>query len=96
MVTPLSFIDLQDEEAYELARERLICDYCSYKYSSRKSLNEPIEVYSSQRKVKRWICVCWTCVRAIGSYERKIIKKKNKMETENYLYCGDDEAILEH
>jgi hypothetical protein len=96
MVTPPIFVDLLDEEAYEQARERLICDYCNYKYSSRKPLHAPIEVYSSQRKVKRWVCICWTCVRAIESYERKMIRKKDKIETEDYLHCEDDEAILEH
>ena len=96
MGTPPSFVDLSDEEAYEQARERLVCDYCGYKYSNRKSLNEPIEVYSSQRKVKRWVCICRTCVHRIESYERKMIRKKNKMETENCLYCYDDEDVLEY
>jgi hypothetical protein len=96
MVTPPSFVDLLDEEAYEQARERLVCDYCGHKYSSRKSLNEPIEVYSSQRKVKCWVCICRTCVHRIESYERKMIRKKNKMETENCLYYYDDEDILEY
>jgi hypothetical protein len=96
MVTPPIFVDLSDEEAYEQARERLICDYCNLKYSSRKPLNEPIEVYSSQRKVKRWVCVCRTCVRAIESYERKMIRKKSKIEAETYPCCEDDESILEY
>jgi hypothetical protein len=96
MGTPPSFADLSDEEAYEQARERLVCDYCGYKYSSHQSLNEPIEVYSSQRKVKRWVCICRTCARKIESYERKMIRKKKKMETENCLYYYDDEDILEY
>jgi hypothetical protein len=94
MVTPPSFVDLSDEEAYEQARERLVCDYCGHKYSSRKSLNEPIEVYSSQRKVKRWVCMCRTCVHRIESYERKMIRKKDKTETENCLYYYDDEDVF--
>jgi hypothetical protein len=96
MVTPPSFVDLSDEEAYEQARVRLICDYCDYKYSSRKPLNEPIEVYSSQRKVKRWVCVCQTCVRTIKAYERKMIRKKIKKETENCPYYEVDEVVLEY
>jgi hypothetical protein len=94
MVTPPSFVDLPDEEAYEQALERLVCDYCGHKYSSRKSLNEPIEVYSSQRKVRRWVRICQTCARKIESYERKMIGKKNKMETENCLYYDDDEDVF--
>lgn len=94
MVTPPGFIDLSDEEAYEQARERLTCDYCNYKYSSHKSLNEPIEVYSSQRKVKRWVCVCRTCMRAIEAYERKMIRKRNNMESGGYLCYEDNEAVL--
>ena len=94
MVTPPSFVDLSDEEAYEQARERLFCDYCDHKYSSRKSLNEPIEVYSSQRKVKRWVCICRTCVHRIESYERKMIRKKDRMETENCLYYYDHEDVF--
>ena len=94
MVTPPGFIDLSDEEAYEEASERLTCDYCNYKYFSRKSLNKPIEVYSSQRKVKRWVCVCLTCMRAIESYERKMIRKRNNMDTGDYLCYEDNEAVL--
>lgn len=96
MVTPPIFVDLPDEEAYEQARERLICDYCNYKYSSRKLLHDPIEIYSSQRRVKRWVCICRTCVHAVESYERKMLRKKNKIATEDYLHCEDDEVVLEY
>jgi hypothetical protein len=71
METPPSFIDLADEEAYKKARQRLMCDYCGRKYSRRKPLNEPIEVYSSNRSVKRWICVCKLCLYMIEDYERR-------------------------
>jgi hypothetical protein len=93
MVTPPSFVDLSDEEAYEQACRRLICDYCGYEYSSRKPLNEPNEVYSSQRKVKRWVYVCRTCVGTIELYEIKITKKKNKAENDNYIYYEDDKLF---
>src|SRR5215210_434184 len=96
MVTPQDFLDLADEEAYQQALERLVCDYCGgYKYSNRKPLNEPMEVYSSLRKVKRWICICRTCLRTIAAYERKKYGK-NKVHAQNYFYYEDVEDDSDH
>lgn len=71
MVTPTSFIDLADAEAYKEALQRSTWDYCGYNYFSRRPLNEPVEVYSSQHKVKRWIVVCRGCLTNILQFEKR-------------------------
>ena len=94
-----SFIDLADEEAYEKALQRLICDYCGREYSTYASLHDPIEVYSSKRSVKRWIIVCRFCSVLIHLHERKKgAKAKRNTNTMNdffledsTLYCGEGE-----
>ena len=91
MVTPLNFLDLADEEAYQQARERLICHYCDYKYPNSRSLNEPIEVYSSNRSVKRWVVVCRRCARAIVAYNRKM-NRQNKVQTRSHFYYEDEDS----
>ena len=94
-----SFIDLADEEAYEKALQRLICDYCGREYSTYASLHDPLEVYSSKRSVKHWIIVCRFCSVLIHLHERKKgAKEKRNTNTMNdffledpTLYCGEGE-----
>src|ERR671919_438924 len=99
MVTPPRFVNSADAEAYRKACESLICDYCGYNYFSRRPLNEPVEVYSSQHKIKRWVVVCKLCAVMIYLYGRK--EGPRRTETAKYpfredptLYRGEEPAHL--
>ena len=87
MVAPPRFVNSADAEAYNKALQRLTCDYCGYNYFSRRRLNEPVEVYSSQRKIKRWVVVCKMCAVMIYLHERK--EGPRRTETAKYLFWDD-------
>jgi hypothetical protein len=84
--TSPSFIDLADEEAYKKAHERLMCDYCGRKFSRLNRLNKPIQAYSSNRSVSRWIVVCRMCAVMIYLHERK---RGTRIEAVNYFFRQD-------
>ena len=92
MVTPPRFVNSADAEAYRKACESLICDYCGRQYSRRRPLNEPIEVYSSNRTVKRWIVICKLCAHMIKDYERK--RNRTRKQTESIFSSCDDPLYL--
>jgi hypothetical protein len=86
-IPPPKFANLADEEAYKQARSRLFCDYCGNIYSSHKRLNKPIEVYSSNRSVKRWVVVCRMCAVMIYLDERR--KGTRRTQSANYIFLED-------
>jgi hypothetical protein len=86
-IPPPRFTNLADEEGYKQACRRVLCDYCGSSYSSPKRLNKPIEVYSSNRSVKRWVVACRMC--AVMIYLDEHRKGTRRTQTANYIFLED-------